>query len=486
MYRSMVRRDRGATPRRGGRALQVARTGHGAAGRPFSRRPIGRRACDDCRVTRDSLGVRGLWRLSGFRRFWIGEGVSFLGNEVTELALPLTAVLVLGASATEMGVLTAAAFLPYLLFGLLAGVWVDRMRRRPILVALDLVSAAAVLTVPLAAWTGLLGIELLYVVAFVLGSTVVVFMVAYQSFVPTLVGRDAIIEANAVLEATNSVALVAGPGLGGLLVQLVGAPFALLADGVSFLFSATLVGSIRVAEPPPLSHGERASVADEIRAGVRYVASAPALAALARGGAVHNFFSRMMEALFVLFATRRLGLDAATIGLVVAAAGPGAFVGSVLASRASRVLGLGTAVWSMQALTGIARLSVPATLLVGPLTGRSSTPAIAALVLAAGMFLLGVARTVFNVNQVSLRLSITPERMHGRMNATMRFVMWGVTPFGALAGGYLASTSLGLDATLVLAGLGVLAATLFFLPEPLRGTSSIAEATRIASSAAEE
>lgn len=446
--------------------------------------PALRRSCDDHPVT--SLGVRGLWRLSAFRRFWIGEGVSFLGNEVTELALPLTAVLVLGASATQMGVLTAALFLPYLVFGLVAGVWVDRMRRRPILVALDLVSAAAVLTVPFAAWAGLLRIELLYVVAFVLGSTVVVFMVAYQSFVPTLVGREAIIEANAVLEATNSVALVAGPGVGGLLVQAIGAPFALLADGASFLFSATLVGSIRVAEPPPIPRRDRASVVDEIGAGIRYVASVPALAALVRAGAVHNFFSRMMEALFVLFASRRLGLDAATIGLVVAAAGPGAFVGSLLASRTARVLGLGTTVWSMQALTGVARLLVPAALLVVPVNGASSGSASASIVLGAGMFLLGVARTIFNVNQVSLRLSITPERMHGRMNATVRFVMWGVTPFGALAGGFLASTPLGLDATLVLAGVGVLAATLLLLAEPLRRMSSIAEARRTASAASEE
>ncbi|HEU4672799.1 MAG TPA: MFS transporter [Candidatus Limnocylindrales bacterium] len=430
------------------------------------------------------LGVRGLWAVPGFRRFWIGEGVSFLGNEVTELALPLTAVLVLGASASEMGLLTAALFLPYLVFGLVAGVWVDRMRRRPVLVALDLISAAAVLAIPLAAWAGVLRIELLYVVAFVLGSTVVVFMVAYQSFVPTLVGRDAIIEANAALEATNSIALVAGPGRGGLLVQLVGAPFALLVDGASFLFSASLVGSIRVEEPPPLPAATRPSAADDIRAGIRYVASVPALAALVRGGAVHNFFSRMMEALFVLFATRRLGLDAATIGLVVAAAGPGAFVGSLLASRASRAFGLGTTVWSMQVLTGIARLSVPATLLLGPIAGTANAPVASAIVLAAGMFLLGVARTVFNVNQVGLRLSITPERMHGRMSATMRFVMWSVTPFGALAGGLLASTPLGLDATLVVAGLGVLAATLFLLPAPLRTLRSISDVGRAGSSAA--
>jgi predicted MFS family arabinose efflux permease len=378
---------------------------------------------------------------------------------VTDLALPLTAVLVLGATADQMGVLTATWYLPYLVFGLPAGVWIDRMRRRPILVGLDLIAAAVVLVVPIAAWTGLLRIELLYLVSFVLGSTVVVFMVAYQSFVPTLVGRAAIAEANAALEATTSMTTIAGPGVGGLLVQVLTAPFALLVDACSYLVSAALIGSIRIDEPAPIPAADRRPALEQIREGLRYVAGTPVLSALVRGGSVHNFFSRMIDALFVLHATRNLGLDPASIGLILAAGGPGSFVGSLIATRVPRRLGLGRTIWGAQLLTGATRLLIP-------IAGGGAL--LAGGTLALSMFVLGLARTVFNVNQLSLRLAITPDRMHGRLNATMRFVMWGVTPFGALAGGWLATTALGIRGALLVAGVGVLAATLPFLLPSVR------------------
>jgi predicted MFS family arabinose efflux permease len=409
-------------------------------------------------------GARDLWRRPMFRRFWVGESISFVGNQVTDLALPLTAVLLLGATADQMGLLTATWYLPYLVFGLPAGVWVDRMRRRPILVGLDLAAAAIVLVVPVAAWTGLLRIELLYVVSFLLGSTVVIFMVAYQSFVPTLVGRADIAPANAALETTISIATVAGPGIGGLLVQLLTAPFALLLDAASFLVSATLIGSIRIEEPPPIPPDERRPMLEQISEGIRLVARTPVLFALVQGGTIHNFFSRMIDALFVLYASRNLGLDPATIGLVIAAGGPGSFVGSLLATRIPARVGLGRTIWAAQVLTSAARLLIP--LAVGGALLSAGT-------LAASMFLLGLARTVFNVNQLSLRLAITEDRMHGRLNATMRFVMWGVTPFGALAGGLLATTALGVQGTLVVAGLGTLIATVPFLLPAIRGLETM-------------
>jgi len=424
------------------------------------------------------VGPRDLWRRPMFRRFWVGESVSFLGNQITDLALPLTAVLLLGATADQMGILTATWYLPYLVFGLPAGVWIDRMRRRPILVGLDLIAAATVLVVPVAAWTGMLPIELLYAVSFVLGSTVVVFMVAYQSFVPTLVGRADIAEANAALESTGSLTTVVGPGLGGVLVQVLTAPFALLVDAMSYLVSAVLIGSIRVDEPPPIPDAERGPMLDQIREGLRAVRDTPVLFALVRGGTIHNFFGRMFDALFILFASRELGLDAATIGLVLAAAGPGSFVGSLVATRLARRIGLGTTIWSAQVLTGIARILIPLAG-VGLFGPAGSTPAtgatVAALTLASSMFLLGLARTVFNVNQLSLRLAITADRMHGRVNATMRFVMWGVTPFGALAGGLLATTALGIEGTLFIAAVGAFVATGPFLLPAIRGLRRMPE-----------
>ena len=408
--------------------------------------------------------IRDLWRRPMFRRFWIGESFSFLGSQVTDLALPLTAVLLLGATADQMGILSATWFLPYLVFGLPAGVWIDRMRRRPILIGLDLVAATTLLIVPVAAWAGFLRIELLYVVSFILGSTVVIFVVAYQSFIPTLVGRADIAEANAALEATTSIAAIAGPGIGGLLIQVLTAPFALLLDALSFLVSAALIGSIRIEEPASIPDTERRPMFEQIREGLRYVRDTPVLFALVRGGTVHNFFGRMFDALFVLYAARELKLDPTTIGLVLAAGGPGAFAGSLVATTAARRLGLGTTIWGGQVLTGFARILVP---LAGVGLLGASAP-ISTLTLAASMFLLGLARTVFNINQLSLRLAITADRMHGRLNATMRFVMWGVTPFGALAGGALASSTIGIQGTLFLAAIGTFAATGPFLLPAIR------------------
>ena len=393
---------------------------------------------------------RPLWRRRAFATFWVGESVSFLGSRVTDLALPLTAVLLLGATADQMGILTAVTYLPFLVVGLLAGVWVDRLRRRPILIASDLVSAVAVATVP-AAWAlGGLRIEQLYVVAFVLGFIAVIWTVAYQSFVPTLVGKPDLVEANAKLEATNSVGLIVGPSVAGTLVQIVGAPVALLADAASFLVAAVLLRSIRVVEPPPIPAAEQRGTLEQVREGLRVVTGTPVLAALVRCGATHNLFSRMIEALFVLYATRELGLSPVVLGLIYAAGGPGALVGSLVAKRFADRVGIGPVIVLMQALTGVARLIIP-------LAGGPVWLVVGLLMLSD--FLLGIARTVFNVNQVSLRLSLTPERLHGRVNATMRFIMWAVTPVGALAGGVLASSVLDLRGTLLLAGVGVLAAT---------------------------
>ena len=406
----------------------------------------------------------GVLREAAFRRFWIGQSISFVGSQVTDLALPLTAVILLDASAQQMGLMTAIGFVPFLIVGLLAGVWVDRARRRPILVATDLVSAIVVLVVPLAAVLDLLRIELLYAVVFVLGFIGVIQPVAYQSFIPTLVGRERLVEANARMEASSSVAGIVGPGIGGALVQIVTAPIALIIDSVSYVVSALFIGSIRVEEPPPIPDAERAGIRQQIGEGLRLVAATPILRSLVTCGSIHNFFSRMIDALFVLYAVDSLRLEPAVIGLVFAAGGPGALLGALAVQRLGGRIGVGWTIVLTQVLTGVARLLIP--LAGGPVW-------LTIAVLAASEFLLGFVRIAFNVTQVSLRLAITPDRMHGRVNASMRFIMWGVTPFGALAGGLLASTGLGLRGTLIVAGLGVLVATVPLLARPLRTVRSI-------------
>lgn len=406
----------------------------------------------------------GVLREPAFRRFWIGQSISFVGSQVTSLALPLTAVILLNASADQMGLMTAIGFVPFLIVGLLAGVWVDRMRRRPILIATDLVSAVVVAIVPIASVAGFLRIELLYAVVFVLGFIEVIAPVAYQSFMPSLVGRDRLVEANARMEASNSVAGIVGPGLGGALVQVLTAPIALVVDSVSYIVSALFIGSIRVVEPPPIPDKDRASIRIQIAEGLRLVAATPILRSLVACGSIHNFFSRMIDALFVLYMVDGLGLEPAAIGIVFAAGGPGALLGAIAVERLGRRIGVGRTILITQVFTGVSRLLIP--LAGGPVW-------LAIPVLAASEFLLGFVRIAFNVTQVSLRLAITPYRMHGRVNATMRFVMWGVTPFGALAGGLLATTAIGLRGTLLVAGIGVLVAFVPLLARPLRTVRSI-------------
>jgi MFS family permease len=413
---------------------------------------------------RDRLGVLGE---TAYRRFWIGQSVSFLGSEVTALALPLTAVILLRAGPDEMGLLTAAGLVPFLIVGLLAGVWVDRMRRRTILVASDLVSAVAVAAVPVAALTGWLAMPLLYAVAFALGFVAVISTVAYQAFMPTLVGRNRLVEASARMEAASSVGSIIGPGIGGFLVQALTAPIALVVDSLSYLFSAVLIGGIRIVEPPPIPPAEQAGIRAQIAEGLRLVAATPILRSLAACGAIHNFFSRMIDALFVLYAVNELHLGPLQLGLVVAAGGPGALLGAVAVGSLGRRIGVGRTIVAMQVLTGVSRLLIP-------LAGGPAWLAI--LVLGSSEFLLGFVRTAFNVTQVSLRLAITADRLHGRVNATIRFLMWSVTPFGALAGGYVATTSLGLRGTLLLAGVGVFLAFIPLLARQLRSTRTIPSA----------
>jgi len=393
-----------------------------------------------------------------FRRFWVGETVSFLGSEVTSLALPLTAVLVLHATPAQMGLLTTSRTVPFLVFGLMAGVWVDRLRRRPILIASDLGRAVLLGSIPVAAALGVLGMPQLYGVAFLVGGIGVVSMVAYQSFIPTLVPRGELVRANSRLEASSSVASIVGPGIAGLLVQWLTAPIAILVDGLSFVASAGFLAAIRIPEAPPAEDRRAESNRQLIAEGLRLVRDNPVLRSIVSCGTFHNFFSRMMDALYVLYLVQVLGLSAGRIGAVAAMGGVGALLGSLVAAPAARRLGIGPAcVWA-QVLTGVARLCVP--LAQGP-------PLVTLGVLALGEFLLGAARPIFNVNQVSLRLTITPDHQHGRVNATMRFIMWSVTPFGAALGGVLASV-IGLRTTLFVAAVGVLLAFLAAWLSPLR------------------
>jgi MFS family permease len=298
----------------------------------------------------------GLWRHSGFLKLWVADAVSVLGSQVTTLALPLTAALVLGATPAQMGMLGAAQYAPAVVVGLFAGVWVDRSRRRPLMVAADLGRALLLAAIPLAALAGALRIELLYAVAFGSGALGVLFATARGAHLPSLVERAALVEANGKLSVTGSVGLIAGPGLAGLLVRWLSAPVALVADALSFVVSGLLVGAIRADEPPPATRPARPSVVAEAAEGVRVLAREPVLRAFVLSSATLDVGWNALMAVYLLYLARELGQPATTIGLIFGVGSAGALAAGAVAGRIAARLGLGRTLVGSQLVVGLGGL----------------------------------------------------------------------------------------------------------------------------------
>src|SRR5262245_4799512 len=305
-----------------------------------------------------------LLRERNFLKLWAASAISDVGSQVTVVALPLIAALTLQASAWEMGLLSAAGSAPNLLVGLLAGVLVDRLRRRPVLIVTDVGRAILLLAVPLASMAGALRMEILYTVALLTGVLTVMFDIAYLSFLPSLVERERLVEGNSKLEATSSAAQVTGPGLGGLLVGALGAAFAILLDALSFLASAMFIAAMRIREPLPTGAGGRAGMITEIGEGLRVVLTHPVLRVLVGCSATSNLFGRMFLAVYVLYMTRDLGLGPVGVGLVLSTGGVGALVGSLVAERVTSRFGPGPTMTFAQLLFGLTGMAVPLAVLV--------------------------------------------------------------------------------------------------------------------------
>jgi MFS family permease len=369
----------------------------------------------------------GLFRHPDFRQLWLAETVSQIGSQITLLALPLAAILTLDAGAFEVAVLAACERVPFLIIGLPAGVWVDRLRRRRIMVVADLWRAGLLASVPVAHAFGALTMPQLYVVALLTGVGTVFFDVAYQSHLPALVPRDRIAEGNAKLEISRSGAQIAGPALAGLLVGVTGAPPAIAIDAASFVGSAGFLFGIRGPDPRPDADAPRTKLRADIVEGLRYVLGHRYLRAIAGCTAISNFGSGIMDAVLILFAIRQLGLSEATVGVVFTLSNVFVPLAAVMATRVIERLGVGRTIVLTALTFGPAALWFP--------LAPTSTPI---PFLVAGLSLIGVAGLIYNVAQVTLRQTITPDRLLGRMNATMRFMVWGTLPLGALTGGVLA------------------------------------------------
>lgn len=387
-----------------------------------------------------------------FRNFWAGQTISLFGDQITLLALPLAAVIVLDANAATMGYLFAAALAPNLLFSLHAGAFVDRRgRRRATMIATDLGRAALLASVPVAYGLGVLTLPQLYVVAFLEGTLSVLFYVSYSTLFTALVPRERYVEGNQLVNGSRAFSFVGGQSLAGFLVQVFSAPFALLADALSFLVSALFLSRVEAGEPPT-EQAERGHLA----AGARFIRRTPLLSASLASTATVNFFNFVFFSLFILYVTRELHVRPGTLGLVLGAGAVGGLLGAFLTGRIARRIGIGPAFM-------LGSILFPAPFLLVPLAGGAHLVVVALLFLAE--FGSGFGVMMLDITIGSIQQALIPDRLRARVSGAYMVVNYGVRPLGSLLGGLLGST-IGLRPTLWLAAIGGLCAVIFLLPSP--------------------
>lgn len=393
-----------------------------------------------------------LWRHRNFLLLWTGQSVSEMGSAITQLALPLTAVVVLHASTFQVGLLTAAATAAFALIALPAGALVDRWVKRPLMIWCDAARMLIIGSVPLAAALHVLTLGQLYAVAVTAGVCTVFFDVAYQSYLPVVVAREQLVDGNGKLGATQSFAQVIGPGLGGGLVGLVGAASAMAVDAISYAVSVASLLAMRVHEVSPRAGEARAGLRAEIGEGLSFVLRHPILRKIAACTGTANLFGSMGMALQIVFLVRVLRVRPADTGLLFAVAS----LGGLLAGRLGRRIGSARIIWYSMLVLGFPQLLIPL-----------AAPGWRVAAFAVGMAFFSFSAVVYNVAQVSYRQAICPPRLLGRMNAAIRWVVWGTIPVGALLGG-LFGTVAGVRATLWIAYAGSWAAGWWVFFSPLR------------------
>ncbi|MBA3338640.1 MAG: MFS transporter [Geodermatophilaceae bacterium] len=406
-------------------------------------------------TTSPALPQRSLIHHHDFRQLWAAETISQIGTQVTQIALPILAVVTLAATEFEMGVLITLETLAFLVIGLPAGAWVDRWRRKRVLVVNDLVRAVALGSIPLAYALDMLTLWQLFAVALVTGVSTVFFDVAYQSFLPSLVDKAQIVEGNSKLEISRAVSQVAGPGAAGLLIKILGAPLMFAFDAISFVASALFIGRIRHEEAVH-DRSTRRPLRVEIGEGLSFVLRHPLLRRIVACTGTSNFFSTVTATMLVLFMVRELGFSPAQIGLTFSAGAVGGLLGAATTTRFAKYFGDGRST-----VLG-AGLMIPFAMLI-PLSARGMPM----LLLLIAWFGVGYAMVLYNIVQVSFRQRLCPIPLLGRMNASTRFLVWGTMPLGGLVGGTLGSW-LGVLPTLWIGALGSILAFLPVFLSPLR------------------
>ena len=403
------------------------------------------------------LRLEGLCRRPDFLKLWVSGTASAFGSQIRFLALPLTAILVLDATPLQLGILAAAGSAPALVLGLGVGVWVDRRRKRPVMVASACVRGLLLLVVPVAAALQSLRIEYLYGVALGVGVLNLFYSVANRSLLPSLVARAELVEANSRLEIGLSASQVAGPGSAGAVTRLFGAPAALIADAVTSAVSALAIWTIRAPEPQPETSQRRGDLIEEARQGLGLIRRSSVLLAIAGVIGGLTIFNAMFEIGWFLYVTNRLNVDPLSLTLMISISSIGSLLGASVADRIIRWAGTGRTIVAGVVMAGLSDLATP---LIGePFTG-------VVVFLTAVMFFFGVGIAVYSVSQVSLRQAVTPLRLQGRMNGVMNSLQVGLVPVGALAGGVLGET-IGIRPTMLLSAGGELVAVIWLLTTPV-------------------
>ena len=403
-----------------------------------------------------------LWRDGNFCKFWAAQTISVGGSGMTQVALPLTAVLILQASPAQMGLLGALEFAPFLLVSLFAGVWVDRLPRRAIMMGTNIGRALLLGSIPLVLTLGVLRIEYLYSIVFLTGVLTVFFDVSYQAFLPSLVKPEQLVEGNSKTQASNSIAQMAGHSLAGGLVELITAPFVILLNAISFLFSTLFLYRIRMVESVPVNRGQLRSIWREIWEGLQLIVRNPLLLSITGSTSTHNFFYTLMMSVYLIYLTQDLDINPGIFGLILGITSVGSLAGALLVNRLLRCWGLGVTIVGSQIIGGLGVLLIPL---------ANGATFIIILFLVTASFLTGLTNTTYNIPQVSLRQTIVPIRLQGRLNATVRFIVWGTMPMGSLMGGFLGEF-IGLRPTLFVGAIGALLSFLWVFLSPVRTLST--------------
>ncbi|MEO5919200.1 MAG: MFS transporter [Candidatus Limnocylindrales bacterium] len=412
------------------------------------------------------MAVPSLWQHPDFLKLWVGQTVSEFGSVVTRTAVPLVAVLVLGAGPFEMAFLVVSASLAVLLFGFLAGAWVDRVRRRPLLIGADAIRAVVLFSIPVAYVAGALRMEQLYVVMFIEASLGALFDAAYPAYVPSLIGIERVIDGNSKLATSSSLAEIGGPGLAGALVQIVSAPFAILVDAVSYVVSAISLLLIRSPEPARPTREFVTPIRREIVEGLELVRQHRVLFPIVLRSVIAHISGSFYGVLYTLYLLNELHLTPFMLGVVISAGGVGALVGSLFASRVIRRLGLGPAlIWTAAAASAI-----------GILTPLAQGPILVAALMVFLPQLIGDGlQTIEGVAEISLIQGLSPDRILGRVNATLEVFSHGIAyPVGALLAAFLAEV-IGIRGGIAIGWGGMAISILLLVRSPLPGVRTVSD-----------